>query len=240
MYLSWLGLLKVTNVMQDSLVHSSGMRVKSVSSSAVLSFCRDALGSFDKWLRAAAISITTFFCPPPSGFQVVGFSFWDFPNKWGGWRPRKTNNKASEILTSDSSMRKLRSQAIACKMTVVNRPPIMLNYNCVTQLMLYTGDKLSSPIFPLWVSVSGIGVTRPNLHFFQYIQAYKPFANPVPPNTSTSTNSYWPSTSQYRHILTQYHQVPLIIHHLVRLTSDNWINFSFLGLIYESRTVYLV
>ena len=119
----------VTNVMQDSLVHSSSMRVKSVSSSAVLSFCRDALGSFDKWLRAAAISITTFFCPPPSGFQVVGFSFWDFPNKWGGWRPRKTNNKASEILTSDSSMRKLRSQAIACKMTVVNRPPIMLKYN---------------------------------------------------------------------------------------------------------------
>ena len=129
MYLSWLGLLKVTNVMQDSLVHSSGMRVKSVSSSAVLSFCRDALGSFDKWLRAAAISITTFFCPPPSGFQVVGFSFWDFPNKWGGWRPRKTNNKASEILTPDSNMRKLRSQAIACKMTVVNRPPIMLKYN---------------------------------------------------------------------------------------------------------------
>ena len=103
-------LFNVTNVMQDRLVHSSGMRVKSVSSSAVLSFCRDALGSFDKWLRAAAISITTFFCTPPSGFQVVGFSFWDFPNKWGGWRPRKTNNKASEILTSDSRMRKLRSQ----------------------------------------------------------------------------------------------------------------------------------
>ena len=105
-------MFKVINVMQDSLVHSSGMRVKSVSRSAVLSFCRDALGSFDKWLRAAAISITTFFCPPPSGFQVVGFSFWDFPNKWGGWRPRKTNNKASEILTSDSRMRKLSSQAI--------------------------------------------------------------------------------------------------------------------------------
>ena len=110
-------LFKVTNVMQDSLVHSSGMRVKSVSSSAVLSFCRDALGSFDKWLRAAAISITTFFYPSPSGFQVVGFSFWDFPNKWGGWRPRKTNNKASEILTSDSRMRKLRSQVIRWRLS---------------------------------------------------------------------------------------------------------------------------
>ena len=40
---------------------------------------------------------------------------------------------------------------------------------------------------------------------------------------SSSTNLYWPSTSQYRHILTQYHQVPLIIHHLVRHSSVNWI-----------------
>ena len=68
---------------------------------------------------------------------------------------------------------------------------------CVTQLMLYTGDKLSSTIFCLWVSVSGIGNTRPNLHFFQYIQAYKPFADHVPPNIK-----------QYQLILTQYHQVP--------------------------------
>ena len=39
----------------------------------------------------------------------------------------------------------------------------------------------------------------------------------------SSTNLYWPSTSQYCHILTQYHQVPLIIHHLVRHSSANWI-----------------
>ena len=39
----------------------------------------------------------------------------------------------------------------------------------------------------------------------------------------SSTNLYWPSTSQYCHILTQYHQVPLIIHHLVRHSSVNWI-----------------
>ena len=93
--------------------------------------------------------------------------------------------------------------------------------NCVTQLMLYTGDKLSSPIFPLWVSVSGIGVTRPNLHFFQYIQAYKPFADPVPPNTK-----------QYQLILTKYQPVSsytdpvpssTTIHHLVRYSSANWI-----------------
>ena len=44
--------------------------------------------------------------------------------------------------------------------------------------------------------MSGIGNIRPNLHFFQYIQAYKPFANPVPPNTK-----------QYKLILTKYQPV---------------------------------
>ena len=39
--------------------------------------------------------------------------------------------------------------------------------------------------------------TWPNLHFFQYIQAKKPFDDPVLPNTK-----------QYQLILTQYHQVP--------------------------------
>ena len=46
------------------------------------------------------------------------------------------------------------------------------------------------------VSVSGIGVTRPNLHFSQYIQAYKPFADHVPPNIK-----------QYQLILTKYQPV---------------------------------
>ena len=62
--------------------------------------------------------------------------------------------------------------------------------------MLYTGDKLSSPIFTLWVSVSGIGVTRPNLYFFQYMEAKKSFADHEPPNTK-----------QYQLILTKYQQV---------------------------------
>ena len=54
--------------------------------------------------------------------------------------------------------------------------------NCVTQLKLLTLDKLSSTIFCcLSVSrMSGIGNTRPNLHFFQYIQAQKPFTDSVP------------------------------------------------------------
>ena len=72
------------------------------------------------------------------------------------------------------------------------------------------------------VSQWGISVTRPNLHFFRYIKAYKPFADSVPPKPSSS-NLYWPSTSQYRHILIQCHQVPLIIHHLVRHRSADWI-----------------
>ena len=41
--------------------------------------------------------------------------------------------------------------------------------------------------------MSGISVIRPNLHFFQYIQAYKPFADPVPSNTK-----------QYQLMLTKY------------------------------------
>ena len=44
--------------------------------------------------------------------------------------------------------------------------------------------------------MSGIGVTWPNLHFFQSIQAFKPFANPVPPNTK-----------QYQLILTKHQPV---------------------------------
>ena len=46
------------------------------------------------------------------------------------------------------------------------------------------------------VCLSGIGDTWPNLHFFQYIQAYEPFADPVPPNTK-----------QYQLILTKYQPV---------------------------------
>ena len=42
--------------------------------------------------------------------------------------------------------------------------------------------------------------------------------HPIP----SSTNLYWPSTSQYHHILTQYHQVPLIIHHLMSHAQYTW------------------
>ena len=59
--------------------------------------------------------------------------------------------------------------------------------------------RLSSSIFPClsFVRLSPrYGNIRPNLHFFQYIQAYKPFADPVPPNTK-----------QYQHILTKYQPV---------------------------------
>ena len=44
---------------------------------------------------------------------------------------------------------------------------------------------------------------------------------------SSSTNLYWSSTSQYRHILTQYHQVPLIINHPERHSSVNLKNSHF-------------
>ena len=111
--------------------------------------------------------------------------------------------------------------------------------HCVTQLMLYTGDKLSSPIFCLWVSVSGISNTRPNLHFFQYIQAYKPFADHVPPNTK-----------QYQLILTKYQPVSSYTDPVPSSTTYNSSsrkaqfsqlnNLSFYDSFDESRTVYLV
>ena len=44
---------------------------------------------------------------------------------------------------------------------------------------------------------------------------------------SSSTNLYWPSTSQYRHILTQYHQVPLIIHNLMSHAQYTWSSSAF-------------
>ena len=112
----------------------------------------------------------------------------------------------------------------------------MHTFYCVTQLKLYTVDKLSSPIFCcLW----GIGVTRPNLHFFQYIQANKPFTDPVPPNTK-----------QYQLILIKYQPVSSYTDPVPSSTTYNSSsrkaqfsqlnNFSFYDSFDESRTVYLV
>ena len=117
---------------------------------------------------------------------------------------------------------------------------IFFFFHCVTQLKLYTGDKLSSTIFCcLWVSVWGIGNTRPNLHFFQYIQAYKPFADHVPPNSK-----------QYQLILTKSQPVSSYTDPVPSSTTYNSSsrktqfsqlnNFSFYNSIDESRTVYLV
>ena len=58
---------------------------------------------------------------------------------------------------------------------------LSINY-CVTQLKTYTLYKLSSPIF---CCLLRIGNTRPNLPFFQYIQAYKPCTYSVPNNKVT-------------------------------------------------------
>ena len=89
------------------------------------------------------------------------------------------------------------------------------------------------------VSMSGIGDTRPNLHFFQYIQAYKPFADHVPPNTK-----------QYQLILTKYQPVSSYTDPVPSSTTYNSSsrkaqfsqlnNLSFYDSFDESRTVYLV
>ena len=89
------------------------------------------------------------------------------------------------------------------------------------------------------VCVWGIGVTWPNLHFFQYIQAYKPFADHVPPNIK-----------QYQLILTKYQPVSSYTDPVPSSTTYNSSsckaqlsqlnNFSFYDSFDESRTVYLV
>ena len=60
---------------------------------------------------------------------------------------------------------------------------IILRYESST-LILY--KELSSTIFPLWVSLSGIGNTCPDLHFLQYIKAWMSSTDPV----SSITNCY--------------------------------------------------
>ena len=55
--------------------------------------------------------------------------------------------------------------------------------NCVTQLKLYTFDELSRPIFCCLSDVRHW--CHPNLHFFQYIQAQKPYTDSVPTNRVT-------------------------------------------------------
>ena len=92
---------------------------------------------------------------------------------------------------------------------------------CVTQLKLDTVEKLSSTIFCLWVCQAS--VTPDQISTFSNIYRHTSPLLTMYHLIPSSTNLYWPSTSQYRHILTQYHQVPLIIHHLVRHSSVNWI-----------------
>ena len=94
--------------------------------------------------------------------------------------------------------------------------------NFVTQFKLFTLDKLSSAIF-CCLSVCQASVTPNQISTFSNIYRHTSPLLTMYHLIPSSTNLYWPSTSQYRHILTQYHQVPLIIHHLVRHSSVNWI-----------------
>ena len=96
--------------------------------------------------------------------------------------------------------------------------------HCVTQLMLYTGDKLSSSIFCcLWVCQASVSPDQ--ISTFSNIYRHTSPLLTMYHLISSSTNLYWPSTSQYRHILTQYHQVPLIIHHLMSHAQYTWSSF---------------
>ena len=97
--------------------------------------------------------------------------------------------------------------------------------NCVTQFKLYTLYKLSSPIF-CCLSVCEASVTPDQISTFSNIYRHTSPLLTMYHLISSSTNLYWPSTSQYRHILTQYHQVPLIIHHLMSHAQYTWSSFA--------------
>ena len=96
----------------------------------------------------------------------------------------------------------------------------------MTQLQLYTVDNLSSTIFCcLYVCQA---LVSPNQIFtFSNIYRHTSPLLTLHHLIPSSTNLYWPTTSQYRHILTQYYQVPLMIHYRVRHSSANWIIFLF-------------
>ena len=93
--------------------------------------------------------------------------------------------------------------------------------NCVTQLKLYTLDKLSSSIF-CCLLVCQASVTPDQISTFSNIYRHTSPLLTMYHLIPISTNLYWPSTSQYRHIQTQYHQVQIMIHHPVRPSSANW------------------
>ena len=93
--------------------------------------------------------------------------------------------------------------------------------DCVTQLKLDTVEKLSSSIFCLWVWQALVSPDQ--ISTFSNIYRHTSPLLTMYHLISSSTNLYWPSTSQYRHILIQFHQVPLLIHHLDRHSSANWI-----------------
>ena len=71
--------------------------------------------------------------------------------------------------------------------------------NCVTQLMLYTGDKVSSSIFCcLWVCQAS--VTPDQISTFSNIYSHTSPLLTMYHLIPSSTNLHWPNTSQYRHI----------------------------------------
>ena len=99
---------------------------------------------------------------------------------------------------------------------------LLWSRNCVTQLKLDTVEKLSSSIF-CCLCVCEASVTPDQISTFSNIYRHTSPLLTLYYLIPNSTNLNWPSTSQYRHILTQYHQVPFIVHYLVRHSSVNWI-----------------
>ena len=101
----------------------------------------------------------------------------------------------------------------------LNRPKIDLSRPSMTTIGY---QWLPLTIF-CCLSVCEVSVTPDQISTFSNINRHTSPLLTMYHLIPSSTNIYWPSTSHYRYILTQYHQIPLIIHHIVRHSSVNWI-----------------
>ena len=110
---------------------------------------------------------------------------------------------------------------------------------CVTQLKLYTGYKLSSPIFCcLWVCQAS--VTPDQISTFSNIYRHTSPMLTLYHVIPSSASFYWPSTTKYQTVSPYTDPVPAGTTYNSSFRKAQLNNFSFYDSFDESRTVYFV
>ena len=111
--------------------------------------------------------------------------------------------------------------------------------HCVTQLMLYTGEKLSSPIF-CCLSVCQASVSPDQISTFSNIYRHTSPMLTLYHVIPSSASFYWPSTTKYQTVSPYTDPVPAGTTYNSPFRRAQLNNFSFYDSFDESRTVYLV